>query len=59
MSEERKRKLRRIARYPICEVFEYIDASPPNGQQINFYGDTMHIRSSTLECMELCVRNAE
>ena len=40
--------LKRLGRYSITEVFEYIDASPKNGQRIRFYGHLMHLRSTRL-----------
>ena len=42
---EGNRGLRRKGKYSITEVFEYIDASPRNGQKINFHGDPIHMRS--------------
>ena len=42
------RGLKRKGKYSIAETFEYIDASPRNGQKINFHGDDMHMRSPNL-----------
>ena len=40
--------LNRLGRYSITEVFEYMDASPRNGQRIKFYGHLMYLRSTRL-----------
>lgn len=37
-----------LAIYSITEVFEYVDASPKNGQRVKFYGHQMHLRSTRL-----------
>ena len=47
MSNEIK-ELKRRGKYSITETFEYIDASPLNGQKINFHGDEIHMRSPRL-----------
>lgn len=38
------KSLKRKGKYSITEVFEYLNASPRNGQKINFHGDMIHIR---------------
>jgi hypothetical protein len=48
MANRPKRKLKKISKHSITEVFEYIDASPKNGQQVSFYGHDIHMRSYRL-----------
>jgi len=38
----------RLGTYNINEVFDYIDASPPNGQRVKFHGHMMHMRSTRM-----------
>jgi hypothetical protein len=57
---------KRKGKYSISEVFEHVDASPKNGQLVDFYGDKMHMRSTNilnfrihgLSCISCDVRGA-
>ena len=43
-----KLKTKIISVHPIHEVFEYIDASPKDGQRIRFRNHSIHMRSTKL-----------
>lgn len=38
----------RLGVYTISEVFDYIDASPKNGQRVKFHGHSMNMRSTRM-----------
>lgn len=48
MSKQSNNGRQQLAKYTITEVFEYVDASPKNGQKIKFHGHSMHLRSTRL-----------
>lgn len=37
-----------LGKYTIGEVFEYIDASPHNGQKVKFHGHLIHFRATRI-----------
>ena len=48
MAKDKNNGRKRLAVYTITEVFEYVDASPTNGQRVRFHGHLMHLRSTKL-----------
>lgn len=48
MSKKAKSGRTRLGTYTISEVFDYIDASPRNGQRVKFHGHMMHMRCTRL-----------